>query len=86
MNPDRTTPALPDTFALHEGELIALQVHTAHALGLPDIHFRDNLPERPLPGRPQVVVTKGGSWFDGPEDCRAAAGWRTNWISIQIIH
>lgn len=29
--------------------------------------------ERPLPGRPQAVVTKGGSWFDGPEDCRAAA-------------
>ena len=23
--------------------------------------------------RPQAVVTKGGSWFDGPEDCRAAA-------------
>lgn len=29
--------------------------------------------ERPLPGRPQAIVTKGGSWFDGPEDCRAAA-------------
>lgn len=32
-----------------------------------------SLPERPLPGRPQALVTKGGSWFDGPEDCRAAA-------------
>jgi formylglycine-generating enzyme required for sulfatase activity len=32
-----------------------------------------SLPERPLPGKPQAVVTKGGSWFDGPEDCRAAA-------------
>ena len=32
-----------------------------------------SLPERPLPGRPQAMVTKGGSWFDGPEDCRAAA-------------
>lgn len=32
-----------------------------------------SLAERPLPGRPQAVVTKGGSWFDGPEDCRAAA-------------
>jgi formylglycine-generating enzyme required for sulfatase activity len=32
-----------------------------------------SLPERPLPGRPQAAVTKGGSWFDGPEDCRAAA-------------
>ena len=30
-------------------------------------------PERALPGKPQAVVTKGGSWFDGPEDCRAAA-------------
>lgn len=29
-------------------------------------------PERPLPGRPQAVVTKGGSWFDGPEACRSA--------------
>ncbi|MEW6120559.1 MAG: SUMF1/EgtB/PvdO family nonheme iron enzyme [Pseudomonadota bacterium] len=32
-----------------------------------------SLPERPLPGKVQAVVTKGGSWFDGPEDCRAAA-------------
>lgn len=31
------------------------------------------LPERPAPGKPQAIVTKGGSWFDGPEDCRAAA-------------
>jgi formylglycine-generating enzyme required for sulfatase activity len=32
-----------------------------------------SLPERPLPGKVRAVVTKGGSWFDGPEDCRAAA-------------
>jgi formylglycine-generating enzyme required for sulfatase activity len=32
-----------------------------------------SLPERAQPGKPQAVVTKGGSWFDGPEDCRAAA-------------
>jgi formylglycine-generating enzyme required for sulfatase activity len=32
-----------------------------------------SLPERPLPGKVQAVVTKGGSWFDGAEDCRAAA-------------
>jgi len=32
-----------------------------------------NQPERPASGKPQAVVTKGGSWFDGPEDCRAAA-------------
>lgn len=30
-------------------------------------------PERPREGEPQAVVTKGGSWFDGPSDCRAAA-------------
>lgn len=32
-----------------------------------------SLAERPVGGRVQAVVTKGGSWFDGPEDCRAAA-------------
>jgi len=32
-----------------------------------------SLPEHPQPGNPQAVVTKGGSWFDGPEDCRSAA-------------
>lgn len=32
-----------------------------------------SLAERPIAGRVQAVVTKGGSWFDGPEDCRAAA-------------
>lgn len=32
-----------------------------------------SLPERAGSGRPQAVVTKGGSWFDGPEDCRCAA-------------
>jgi formylglycine-generating enzyme required for sulfatase activity len=33
-------------------------------------------PDRPQPGNPQAVVTKGGSWFDGPENCRAASRWR----------
>jgi formylglycine-generating enzyme required for sulfatase activity len=32
-----------------------------------------SLAERPIAGKVQAVVTKGGSWFDGPEDCRAAA-------------
>ena len=45
MDPDRTPTALPDTFALHAGELIALQVHAARALGLPDTHFQDTLPD-----------------------------------------
>ena len=43
MNLDRIPTALPDTFALHEGELIALQVNAARALGLADTHFRDTL-------------------------------------------
>jgi formylglycine-generating enzyme required for sulfatase activity len=35
-----------------------------------------SLPERPQPGNPQAVVTKGGSWFDGPECCRPASRCR----------
>lgn len=41
MNPDPASASLPDTFALHEGELIALQVHASQTLGLSDIHFHD---------------------------------------------
>jgi len=43
MNPDRFPATLPDTFALHEGALIALQVNAARALGRSDTHFRDTL-------------------------------------------
>jgi formylglycine-generating enzyme required for sulfatase activity len=43
MNPAPTPTELPDTFALHSGELIALQVQAAHALGLSDPHFHDPL-------------------------------------------
>lgn len=35
-----------------------------------------SLPERSQPGNPQAVVTKGGSWFDGPECCRPASRCR----------
>jgi formylglycine-generating enzyme required for sulfatase activity len=35
-----------------------------------------SLAERPQPGNPQAVVTKGGSWFDGPECCRPASRCR----------
>ena len=35
-----------------------------------------SLPEHPQPGNPQAVVTKGGSWFDGPECCRPASRCR----------
>lgn len=32
--------------------------------------------EHPAAGSPQAIVTKGGSWFDGAADCRAAARCR----------
>lgn len=71
MNPD-VDPPLPDTFALHEGELIALQVHAAHACGLPDIHFQDTL----LDGSaaPALVVIPAGMFEYGaaPEETAPA--------------
>lgn len=62
MHPDRTPDSLPDTFALHPGELIALQATTAHALGLPDRSFRD-----PLPGSraPELAVIPAGAFEYG---------------------
>jgi formylglycine-generating enzyme required for sulfatase activity len=36
----------------------------------------ESAPDRPQPGNPQAIVTKGGSWFDGPENCRAASRCR----------
>lgn len=70
MDPDRTPTALPDTFALHEGELIALQVHAARALGLPDIHFQDTL----LDGSaaPALVVIPAGAFEYGAAPQEAA--------------
>ena len=59
MNPDRIPTSLPDTFALHEGELIALQVNAAHALGLSDTHFQDTLPDG-SPAPALVVIPAGG--------------------------
>ncbi|HQS99964.1 MAG: hypothetical protein B7Y26_12960 [Hydrogenophilales bacterium 16-64-46] len=44
MHPDPVTAALPDSFALSEGERIALQLRVAQQLGLPDTHFFDPLP------------------------------------------
>ena len=70
MNPDRTNPALPDTFALHEGELIALQVNTARALGLPDIHFQDTLPDS-TPA-PALAVIPAGAFEYGAAPQEAA--------------
>jgi formylglycine-generating enzyme required for sulfatase activity len=59
MNPDRIPSALPDTFALHAGELIALQVSTAHVLGLTDTHFQDALTDG-SPAPALVVIPAGG--------------------------
>ena len=70
MNPDLTSPALPDTFALHEGELIALQVHAAHACGLPDIHFQDTLPDGTA--TPALVVIPAGAFEYGAAPAEAA--------------
>lgn len=58
MIPDFPTAALPDTFAMHEGELIALQMRAARALGLPDPHFRDSLPDG-TPAPALIVVPAG---------------------------
>jgi len=70
MNPDLTSPALPDTFALHDGELIALQVHAAHACGLPDIHFQDTLPDGTA--TPALVVIPAGAFEYGAAPAEAA--------------
>jgi len=68
MNPDRTSVALPDTFALHEGELIALQVHAARALALPDTHFHDSLADGSA--APMLAVIPAGTFEYGaaPEE------------------
>lgn len=70
MNPDRTLPALADTFSLHEGELIALQVQTACALGLPDTHFRDALADG-TPA-PELAVIPAGTFEYGAAPQEAA--------------
>lgn len=67
MHPDPAAPALPDSFALGEGELLALQVTTALALGLPDTQLRDRL--RDGSNGPALAVIPGGAFEFG-----AAAG------------
>src|SRR3569832_1410726 len=72
MNPERTAPSLPDTFAQHEGELIALQENAAHALGLSDTHFRDPLADGTQ--GPMLTVIPAGAFEDGaaPRDAAPA--------------
>jgi formylglycine-generating enzyme required for sulfatase activity len=70
MNPDRTPTALSDTFALHPGELIALQANTARALGLPDTHFRDALSDGAA--APALVVIPAGTFEYGAAPAEAA--------------
>lgn len=70
MNPDRTSIAPPDTFALHEGELITLQIQAAHALGLSDRHFHDCLPDGSA--APKLAVIPAGAFEFGAAPQEAA--------------
>lgn len=70
MNPETRAPTLPDTFALHPGELIALQIHAAHALGLVDTHFRDTLSNDI--DAPALVVIPAGAFEYGAAPNEAA--------------
>lgn len=70
MNLDRNPTALPDTFALREGELIALQVNAAHALGLSDTHFRDTLADGSA--APALAVIPAGAFEYGAAPQEAA--------------
>ncbi|MDP3123296.1 MAG: hypothetical protein Q8M46_01700, partial [Thiobacillus sp.] len=60
MTPDRFPSVPPDTFALHEGELLALQVQAAAAAGLPDVHFHDRQADGSA--APELVVIPAGSF------------------------
>ncbi|MDA8128789.1 MAG: SUMF1/EgtB/PvdO family nonheme iron enzyme [Betaproteobacteria bacterium] len=70
MNLDRIPTALPDTFALHEGELIALQVNAAHALGRSDTRFRDTLSGGST--APELAVIPAGAFEYGAAPKEAA--------------
>jgi len=70
MNPEIFSTALPDTFGLHEGGLIALQVNAARALGLPDTHFRDSL--RDGTAAPDLTVIPAGAFEYGAAPNEAA--------------
>lgn len=68
MNPDRIQIAPSNTFALSEGELIALQVQAAQALGVADVHFHDTLPDGSA--APKLAVIPAGTFEYGaaPEE------------------
>lgn len=70
MHPDRASRPVPDSFALGPGELIALQVETARAQGLPDIHFHDVL--RDGAAAPELVVIPAGAFEYGADPREAA--------------
>ena len=71
MNPAPAPTELPDTFALHNGELISLQVQAAHALGLNDPHFHDQLSDGSA--APVLVVIPAGAFEYGAAPNEAAA-------------
>ncbi len=58
----------PNVWGLHD-----MQGNVWEFTSSPWTRDHASLPEHPKPGYPQAIVTKGGSWFDGPEDCRSAA-------------
>src|SRR5512138_1015685 len=67
-----TRSALPDVFALHQGELIALQVNAARTLGFADCHFHDTLADgSPAPA---LAVIPAGAFEYGaaPEEAAPA--------------
>lgn len=70
MNPEPVSASLPDTFTLHEGALIALQVNAARVLGLPDIHFRDALADGSA--GPMLCVIPAGTFEYGAAPQEAA--------------
>ncbi len=72
MNPDRIPTTLPDTFALHEGELIALQVNAAHTHGLPDTHFRDTLADGSAAPALAVIPAGGFEYGAAPQEAAPA--------------
>jgi formylglycine-generating enzyme required for sulfatase activity len=71
MRTQPASPAIPDTFALGPGELVALQVHAAHAAGLADTHFRDVAADGSA--GPELVVIPAGTFEYGARPDEAAS-------------
>jgi formylglycine-generating enzyme required for sulfatase activity len=70
MHPFHAPHGFADTFTLHEGQLLALQVNAAHAAGLSDIRFRDRLAEGT--DAPWLAVVPAGAFEYGAAPQEAA--------------